>query len=80
MIPLYGFLQGDTVGLLVLVYEHDLVLTIAEKLKSAASVRVAPRLGGDVWFDGKILRPGMRIADSGLTPLDRVDVRFRAET
>ena len=40
-IPLYGFLEGDTVGLLMLAEEGDTVLALARKLQDAASIRVA---------------------------------------
>lgn len=40
-IPLYGFLQGDTVGLLILAEEADTLHTLARKLQDAASLRVA---------------------------------------
>ena len=40
MIPLYGFLQGDSIGLLVLAEESDTAADLAEKLQSAARIRV----------------------------------------
>jgi hypothetical protein len=39
-IPLYGFLQGDTVGLLILAEEADTVQILGRKLQDAASIRV----------------------------------------
>ena len=42
LVPLYGFLAGDTLGLLVLVHSEDRVGAIADRLQMAASVRVAP--------------------------------------
>ena len=42
-IPLYGFLEGDTVGLLVLAEEGETILELARKLQDAASIRVAPQ-------------------------------------
>jgi hypothetical protein len=41
LVPLYGFLRGDTIGLLVLVHETDTVREIGRKLQEAAAVRVA---------------------------------------
>ena len=41
--PLYGFLQGDTLGLLILAEEGDTVEALARKLQDAASLRVAAR-------------------------------------
>jgi hypothetical protein len=45
MIPLYGFLEGDTIGLLVLADEEETLASLADKLQSAASVRVDRRRG-----------------------------------
>ena len=39
-IPVYGFLEGDTLGLLVLAEEGETVLELARKLQDAASIRV----------------------------------------
>jgi hypothetical protein len=47
-IPLYGFLEGDTVGLLVLAEEGQTILDVARKLQDAASIRVAHREKVDV--------------------------------
>jgi hypothetical protein len=76
MIPLYGFLEGDTIGLLILAYPHESVAELAEKLKSAASVRVEPRSGGRVYSQGQVLDPSMRLSSSGLRALDRFDLRW----
>ena len=43
MIPLYGFLAGDTLGLLILAEEDDTMAELATKLQQAAFVRVATR-------------------------------------
>ena len=74
LVPLYGFLRGDTVGLLVLVHDHQRVAEIAEVLQEAASVRVAPVRKAAVWFAGRRLDPEQAISAAGLGPLDRVDV------
>jgi hypothetical protein len=76
MIPLYGFLQGDTIGLLVLAYPDDTMLDLTAKLKAAASVRVAPKPGGRLFFRGVQMDARTRVADAGLEPLDRIDVRW----
>ena len=74
LVPLYGFLAGDTLGLLVLVHDEDRVHTIAEQLQLAACVRVAPRAQAQVYFRGQRLDPQLTVSKAGLTPLDRVDV------
>jgi hypothetical protein len=74
LVPLYGFLQGDTLGLLVLVQDDDKVADIASCLQQAAATRVAPRAGGRVYFEGRALDPKLTVAQAGLAALDRVDV------
>ncbi len=74
LVPLYGFLEGDCLGLVVLVHDEDRVSDIVQKVQQAASVRVAPRSSMRVEHDGQLLNPEMTIAQAGLAPLDRVDV------
>jgi len=73
-IPLYGFLQGDTVGLLILTEEADTLQTLARKLQDAASLRVAGRDRVQVVYNGKTMDPTMTVAQAGLQALDRFDV------
>jgi hypothetical protein len=74
LVPLYGFLRGDTIGLIVLVHDHEPVSAIAERLQQAASMRVAPRPAASVFCGGRKLDPRASVAQAGLTALDRVDV------
>jgi len=76
LIPLYGFLQGDTLGLLILVQDEDRVAEIAASLQQAAAMRVAPRAGARVHFAGRVLDPELTVAQAGLGALDRVDVTW----
>lgn len=69
-IPLYGFLQGDTVGLLILAEEEDTVEALAQKLQDAASLRVASRKQVQVVFNEKAIDPSVTIAQAGFQPLD----------
>lgn len=78
LVPLYGFLAGDTLGMLVLVHDDELVQVISERLMQAASARVAPFEPAEVVFRGVVLDPLRPIALTGLTPLERVDVRVPA--
>jgi Toluene-4-monooxygenase system protein B (TmoB) len=73
-IPLYGFLQGDTVGLLILAEEDDTLQGLARKLEDAASLRVAGRNRVEVVYNGKTMDPTMTVAQAGLQALDRFDV------
>ena len=74
LVPLFGFLAGDTLGLVVLVHDDERVHAIAEKLQLAACVRVAPRANAQVYFQGQRLDPELTVSEAGLAPLDRVDV------
>jgi len=74
LVPLYGFLRGDTLGLLVLVQDHDTVAALAASLQQAAAMRVPPQPRGQVFFRGRRLTPTDTIAQAGLVALDRVDV------
>ena len=74
LVPLYGFLQGDTLGLVVLVHDHELVSDVASRLQEAAAMRVAPNTNAAVYCRGKQLDPTLTVAAAGLTALDRVDV------
>ena len=74
LVPLFGFLRGDTIGLVVLVQSDQPVKEIADVLQEAASVRVKPAARASVWFNGVKLDPELTVAQAGLTPLVRVDV------
>jgi hypothetical protein len=74
LVPLYGFLRGDSLGLIVLVQDTDPVRRIAEVLGQAAGMRVAPSPGASVFAEGRRLDPDATVAQAGLTALDRVDV------
>lgn len=74
LVPLYGFLRGDTLGLMVLVQDTDPVARIAETLEQAACMRVAPTGRGRVFKGGLELDPALTVGQSGLSALDRVDV------
>jgi hypothetical protein len=73
-IPLYGFLQGDTVGLLILADEGDTLQSLARKLQDAASLRVAYRDGVQIIYNNKAMDPAITIAQAGFLALDRFDV------
>ena len=73
-VPLYGFLQGDTVGLLILADNGDTLEALARKLQAAASLRVAVRDSVRVVYKDKTMDPTMTVAQAGLQALDRFDV------
>jgi hypothetical protein len=75
VIPLYGFLEGDTLGLLVLAAEDDTAAELARKLQGAGALRVASDPDARVWARGQRLADNVTVAAAGLQPLDRFDVR-----
>jgi hypothetical protein len=74
LIPLYGFLRGDTIGLLILVDDTEPVAELAAKLQQAARVRVQSRPRVEVWYKGKLVDPALTVSEARLEPLDRFDV------
>jgi Toluene-4-monooxygenase system protein B (TmoB) len=80
MMPLYGFLEGDTIGLLVLADEQDTIARLADKLQDAAALRVPRRASVRVWAHGGLLEPGLTVSAAGLQALDRFDVTQSGES
>jgi hypothetical protein len=74
LVPLYGFVRGDSLGVLVLCKDTDSVRELAENLGQATSVRVAPRGTAHVYRAGRLLDPSLTVAEAGLSALDRVDL------
>jgi hypothetical protein len=74
LVPVYGFLRGDTIGLVVLVHDTDKIRDLAAVLQQAAMVRVAPASSARVFHAGAELDLDRTVAESGIRPLDRVDV------
>jgi hypothetical protein len=74
VIPLYGFLRGDTIGLLILARGDETIAALADRLQASAAVRVPRRERVAVVFKDRQLDPRLTVAAAGLTPLDRFDV------
>ena len=74
LVPLYGFLHGDTLGLVILVQDTDRIKQLATNLMEAAAMRVAPTTDVQVYAHGRRLPLELTVAEAGLTALDRVDV------
>jgi hypothetical protein len=79
LIPLYGFLKGDTIGLLIPVEEHETVLDLARRLQQAANVRVALQAQVEVWYKNQMLDLQSTVAQVGFTPLERFDVVLKGD-
>jgi Toluene-4-monooxygenase system protein B (TmoB) len=74
LVPVHGFVRGDTVGLLVLVHDTDTIAQLARTLVAAAAVRVAPAPRARVYRGTLELDPTHTVARAGLTALERVDL------
>jgi hypothetical protein len=74
MIPLYAFVRGDTLGLVVLADEDETVASVASRLQAAASLRVAIRPCVRVLVEGREASPDATMASLGIRPLDRIDL------
>jgi hypothetical protein len=76
VLPLYGFLRGDTLGLVVLAYPEDTMRALAGRLQQAARVRVAARPGAEVRvvYRGRELAAEDTVGAVGMAPLERFDV------
>jgi hypothetical protein len=74
IIPLYGFVRGDTLGLLVLARAEGTVLALAASMQQAACMRVSPSKRVSVYHDGVLLAPHLTLAQAGLSALSRVDL------
>jgi hypothetical protein len=74
LVPLYSFLRGDTLGLVVLVQDSHTIRHLAASVMRAAATRVAPGTRASVYAGERLLDPQLTVAQAGLTALDRVDV------
>lgn len=76
LVPLYGFVQGDTMGVLVLAHEDMRIAEVMEKLGSSTALRAGlGREGCALFSGGKRLEEHRTVADYRLRALDRVDLR-----
>lgn len=73
-LPLYGFMEGDTIGLLIVADEKETVRDLAAKLVEAASVRVAPKTRVRVVYHNQVIDPAATLDRAGFEPLERFDV------
>jgi hypothetical protein len=78
LVPLYGFVAGDTLGVLVLVQDHDTIAQVARVLAQAVAMRVAPHPDARLRARGALLDPRATVAAAGLVALDRVDLSAEA--
>ena len=75
LLPLYGFMEGDTIGLLILADECDSVRSLVGRLRDAASLRVDGSSCSEVVYRGIVLDPDSTLAQADFMPLQRFDLR-----
>ncbi|HYJ11681.1 MAG TPA: hypothetical protein VEX18_21810 [Polyangiaceae bacterium] len=73
-VPLYVFVRGDTLGLVVLAREDEDIDALAQRLSRAAAPRVKVTGRLTVLHRGKPLRGHLSLSEAGVRPLDRVDL------
>ena len=78
-IPLYVFVRGDTLGLVVLAGEAESVDDLAQRMLRAAAPRVTLSGPLRVLHRGKVLPGGLSLSEAGVNALDRVDLIAGAE-
>ena len=74
-LPLFGFMEGDTIGLLILADEQESVRSLAAKLREAASLRVDGSAHTQIVYRGIILDPDSTLAQADFKPHQRFDLR-----
>lgn len=75
-VPLYGWVQGDSVVVVVLARDDQTVRELVELLCQAVAVRVPVTAPGFALLRGKRLDPDTSVRGAGIEPLDRIDVHF----
>jgi hypothetical protein len=75
LVPLYGFVEGDTLGVLVLAHDTTSVAEVIDKLRASVQLRVDTSGSYQLFHAGKALPREHTVARAGLRALDRVDAR-----
>jgi hypothetical protein len=73
-IPLYCFVRGDTLGLVVLAPVQESVAELALRMSRAAAPRVTLTEPLRVLHRGRTLSAELTLREAGIQPLDRVDL------
>jgi hypothetical protein len=75
LVPLYGFVEGDTIGLIVLAHDDDSIARVVARLQHSARWRVAKFEDARAFHGERELEASQTVAQAGLSPLERIDVR-----
>lgn len=77
MIPVYSFIEGDVIGLLLLAYQEETAETLKRKMLQAARTRVCPEGEFVLQYKGRDIESSKTVGELNLKPLDRLDLRIR---
>ena len=75
LVPLYGFVEGDTIGLIVLAHDDDPIARVVARLLHSARWRVAKFEDARAFHGDRPLDASQTVAQAGLSALERIDVR-----
>jgi hypothetical protein len=70
MMPIYGFLQGDTIGLLIFAYPNETMQDLIDKVQKAAAIRVEPKTGMKLVYKDKAIDVNLTVSAMGMQPLE----------
>lgn len=70
VIPFYGFLEGDTLGLLILAEENETIESLAQKVLRSGALRVSQKRDMRVIHQGIELPFEITVKESGMKVLD----------
>jgi hypothetical protein len=78
LIPIYGFVEGDTMGVVILVEEQETILALTNKLLEAVSLRVDVDHQYEAIYQGLVLNPDEAVVTANLRPLQRLDLKRKS--
>jgi hypothetical protein len=79
VLPLYAFVRGDTLGLVVLAPEQESIDELAQRLSRAAAPRVTLAGPLRVLHRGRPIAGELTVREAGIRALDRVDLVREAD-
>jgi hypothetical protein len=74
LVPVHGFVRGDTLGLVVLVQDTDSIAQLGQALLGAATVRIGPATRLRLYHRSRELSLDDTVARAGINALDRIDL------
>lgn len=75
LVPLYGFVEGDTMGVLVLAHQDWTIAEVRDRLRDSVMLRVGDDGEWELRAGDRPLPDAATVASAGLRALDRVDLR-----